>query len=92
MTWYSSWYLLVRHGGGDERIELFHRKVLGPVLDTLDSTARYWMLHAIYSAHSDGGKKARDKESHYWRTAAAEKRIKVRKIRGRDAMRVEVSA
>ena len=56
----------------------------------LDSTGRYWLLNAIYHAHSDARRTGRDAEAARWRTAAAERRIKVRKVRGRAAVRVVV--
>lgn len=78
--------LLVRHGGGQERI-----KLSGPITDTLlalDSTALYWTLGAIYHAYSDGGHQARSATAQTWRKAAAEKRIKTRKQRGGDGVKV----
>jgi hypothetical protein len=78
--------LLVRHGGGQERI-----KLSGPILDTLlslDSTALYWTLGAIYHAYSDGANQARSVTASTWRKAAAEKRIKTRKVRGSDSVKV----
>jgi hypothetical protein len=78
--------LLVRHGCGDERIRLS-----GPVasyLPSLDSNGRYWMLSAIYQAHSDGARDARQKESLRWRKAANDKRIKTRKLRGTNQYKV----
>ena len=69
--------LLVRHGGGEERVRLS-----GPIeagLQALDSDARYWLLCAIYHAHHDGERDATDRERDKWQRAAAEKRIKTRK-------------
>jgi hypothetical protein len=74
-------YLLVRHGGGDERIRLSNGKVLLYGLELLD-TARYWTLNAVFHAQSNAANEARVKESSKWRRAAAEKRIKTRKRRG----------
>lgn len=82
--------LLVRHGGGEERIRLaFYPGIRLPLAAT-DSNGRYWMLHAIYHAHADAYRLGRDLESQSWRQAAAEKRIKVRKVRGQNTMRVTV--
>ena len=85
----GSLMLLVRHGAGDERLHLS-----GPVqsvLAQLDSTNCYWILNAIYHAHSDGKKSGFDKTENKWRRAAAEKRIKTRKERGRDTVRVWIA-
>ena len=71
-------YLLVRHGGGDERIRLSNGRVLLYGLELLD-TARYWTLNAIYHAHADGARDAREREAARWQRLAAEKRIKTRR-------------
>ena len=83
-------YLLVRHGGGDERVLISNAPAVLKALEALDTNGRYWMLHAIYHAQADAYRKGRDLEAQSWRQAAAEKRIKVRKVRGQSAMRVTV--
>jgi hypothetical protein len=82
-------YLLVRHGGGDERVRLSNGKVLLMGLELL-GTSRYWTLNAIYHAHADGASDARQQEAAKWRKAAAEKRIRTRKLRGRDTVDVRI--
>ena len=71
--------LLVQHGGGTERFNLFST-VLAP-LAMLDSNGRFWMLHEIFWIQSQSAREAAEKERHYWRAAAAERRIKTRKCR-----------
>ena len=83
--------LLVRHGGGDEAIRLSNGKAVLQALGMLDSNARYWLLNALYHAQADARRAGRDSATHYWRTAAAEKRIMFRKVRGTDRVRVEVA-
>jgi hypothetical protein len=90
VKWYSGIYLLVRHGGGDECFRLCTTKSLLDALTALDSTGRYWLLNALYHAYSDGKKAGIDKTDNYWRTAAADGRIKTRKVRGRNAVKVSV--
>jgi hypothetical protein len=90
VKWYSSVYLLVRHGGSDESFRLSTTKSLLDSLAALDSTTRYWFLNAIYHTYSDGKKTGTEKTNNYWRTAAAEGRIKTRKLRGRNAVKVSV--
>jgi hypothetical protein len=90
VRWYSSLYLLVRHGGGDESFRLCTTTTLLDTLTALDSNARYWVLNALYHAHSDGKKAGIDKAENYWRAAAADGRIKTRKLRGQNAVRVSV--
>jgi hypothetical protein len=88
---YGSLFLLVKHGGGQERIRLSCTPSLRETLAALDSTNRYWLLHTIRYAHSDGSRDAEATECARWQTAAAERRIKVRKLRGRDACRVSIT-
>lgn len=82
--------LLVRHGGGDESIRLSNGKAVLQALAALDSNGRYWLLNALYHAANDAKRSGRDAERARWHRAAAEKRIKVRKVRGRDAVTVEI--
>jgi hypothetical protein len=86
----SSLYLLVRHGGGDERMRLYCHKGLADMLGSMDSTTRYWILASIHSADHDARREARETESYSWRKAAAEGRIKTRKLPARGVVRVTV--
>lgn len=79
--------LLVRHGGGDERIRLGSRPG-ADVLASLDSNSRYWLLQMLYHVQQSASDEAKHKADEKWRRAAAEKRIKTRKLRGRDAVKV----
>lgn len=88
VTNFSSLFLLVRHGGGDERVRLSGTPTFRDTLAALDSTARYWMLHVIFHAHSDGTHKGHNTEAQRWRIAAAEKRIKTRKARTTNTVKV----
>jgi len=76
-TWLE---LLYKHGGGEGRIHLSNSKALRPILDTLDSNARYWLLNALYHANNDGRVYGAGRMDETWRKAAAEKRIKTRKL------------
>ena len=82
--------LLVQHGGGKESIRLSGKKNLLSILASLDTHARYWLLHTIYYAHHDGKQEATDKTNGYWMAAAAGKRIRTRKRRGTDRVKVWV--
>lgn len=84
----SSRYLLTRHGGGDDRIRLFPHRDLTKFLEAMDSNTRYWMLATIHSAHHDGAHDARETEASRWKEAAAEKRIKTRKMASRGVVKV----
>jgi hypothetical protein len=84
--------LLVRHGGGDERYSLGYGDTMVKSLESMDSTARYWMLDALYHVVREAMTEARDKEAAKWRTAAANGRLKTRKQRGRDSVKVWIEA
>lgn len=81
-------HLLVRHDGGDECLDLHRTDSFRKTLESLDSDARYWLLHTIYYAHHDGAQQAREETTQLWRRAAAEKRIKTRKQRNTGTVKV----
>lgn len=81
--------LLVRHGAGDQRIRLSLPRGV-ELLTPLTETSRYWLVNAIFHAEADGRMAGRASELARWRDAAAEKRIKVRKVRGKDAVSVSI--
>lgn len=72
-------FLLVRHGGGDERISISRMLRLAIATAT---EGRYWLLHGIYSTQRDAETRGQQKEYRRWSEAAIEKRIRVRKVRG----------
>ena len=80
--------LLVRHGGGDERIRLSSTWAFEQTLNSLDSNGRYWLFNAIYHAKNDAASRARETERLEWKTAAAEKRIKTRKYPAHGTVKV----
>lgn len=81
--------LLVRHGGGDERINLSdHCAGLCNALAALDSNGRYWLLHTVYGLQRDAASTARDQSDATWRNAAADKRIKTRKYPAKGVVKV----
>jgi hypothetical protein len=92
--------LLVRHGGGDERLSLpcTFLPCVPVALIGMDSNSRYWLLYSLYSVDHAASRKAQERERSMWSRAAAEKRIKTRKKSGsvkvwiEDAQAVEGSA
>jgi len=80
-------WLLVRHGGGDERMEFGWAKSM-PDLTRLDSYDRYFLLAAAFHGMKNAVQYAVDTEREDWREAAAEKRIKTRKLPGRGVTKV----
>jgi len=83
--------LLVRNGSGDHRIDLgcvFTVAVKSGSLDAMDSNARYWFLLSIYNAARDATEVGRGEEQTKWLMAAIEKRIRTRKMRGYNQVKV----
>lgn len=81
-------YLLASHGGGEERIRLYPHKGLPDMFGALDSNARYWILATIHAAYSNARQTGREETAATWRKAAAEGRIKTRKQRGQNSVKV----
>jgi hypothetical protein len=80
----------VRHGGGVVEIgNSYDLGKLSMVLALLaDSDARFVALMAVEGLTEKAADKARDDERRRWQNAAAEKRIKTRKRRGRNLVDV----
>lgn len=70
--------LLVRHGGGDERIRVSLPR--GFSFEAMDSNTRYWMLNAMYHAYSDGRQSGSIETARDYRTAFAEGRLRKRAL------------
>ena len=87
---YGEFRLLVKHGSGDERIDLggAYRRIADIAGLLPDSDARYMFLYALYTMHEEGAAEARNDENEKWRKAAAEKRIKTRKMLKRGTVKV----
>ena len=81
--------VLVRHGAGEESVVLGSpAHLMVPSLAMMDSDARYWLLHSLYSVQKDAKMLAECDTAHLWRQAAAEGRIKTRKQRGQNRVNV----
>lgn len=94
---FGGYYLLVKHGGGQERINLgylcFFRKGHPRVIDAMkvmDTDDRYLMLHTFYDIHKDSRRAERAKVTHELTQAFVEGRLKKRKIKGQSAYKVRV--
>ena len=85
--------LLVRNGAGDKSLSLTGATATGLLdgLRSLSSDARYWVLNSICHAYSAGARITREEVDTRWRQAAADKRIKTRKQRGRNTTKVWIT-
>lgn len=75
-------WLLVRHGGGDQRIRMSNGSKFVEGIANVDSDIRYWLLNAMYHAQHDAMYLARQDERQKWQMAAVDKRIRVRRRNG----------
>ena len=86
---YSTYLLLVRHGGGQERIELGTTgRYLKDILPKLPEVEAFSVLFTIYKAYSKGKMVAASETESKYRLAFAEGRLKKRKIRGQDRCKI----
>lgn len=86
--------LLVSHGAGEEAIQLprcrFEQVV--DVLAGLSSDLRYLMLHQLFNIHRDGRTLGRVGVECIYKKAFADGRLKKRKVRGANKVKVWIEA
>ena len=80
--------LLVRHGGGDESVDLGYSPRILNALLPLDSDSRYWLLHTFLDVFHKTQSETRDRTASEYRRAFASGRLKKRKMPGRDTCKV----
>lgn len=78
---YGGYYLLVRHGAGDERIDLGGWGNFRDMFDPLSPDARYSLMHKMLNIHHEAQQRARADIHALYRTAFAQGRLKKRKVR-----------
>lgn len=72
-------YLLVRHGGGDERVRIDWSERPVRSFEPLDSDARYWLLHTLLKLHTEATRAAEQETANKYASAFAEGRLKKRR-------------
>ena len=91
---YQTLILLVKHGGGQERIRLgYHSrywKQVSQSMQAMDSDKRYLMLYALYDLYKDTKRREQARASAEIKLAFVEGRLKKRKIKGQNAYKVTV--
>lgn len=78
---YGAYQLRVKHGGGEESWRLDYDRRTVEALAMIDSDSRFRLLWVIMRANQEGEKRGGDFVESTWRRAAAEKRIKTRKVK-----------
>lgn len=79
---HGSYYLLVKHGAGEERVKLYGWGNFRAMFEPLSSDARYSLMHHMLSVHHDAQRQARADIHDLYRTAFAQGRLKKRKVKG----------
>lgn len=86
---YAGFNLLVKHGGGEERISLTsYNTNLIETLRGLDSDSRYRMLHTFFDLYHAGQAHGTDETAKRYRTAFANGTLKKRKVRGGSGVKI----
>jgi hypothetical protein len=79
---YGPYALLVKHGGGVERIPLGYGYIMNATLDALtqaSSDARYVMLHCLFNIHQAARRRAQEETAARYEAAFLDGRLKRRK-------------
>lgn len=82
------YFLLVKHGGGEERFSLGHSNRFAHIFAKLDSDDRYRLLHTLFNVNHDAASLAAEITAKIYRKAFAEGKLKKRKLTGQDAVKV----
>ncbi len=85
---YGGYRFAVKHGGGEESFEMFAHNRIVEMMKPMTSDERFLMLNAFFYERRKAASEAMREEYEKWYKAAAEKRIKTRKMPGRDAVKV----
>ena len=77
-------YLIVKHGGGQERIALGYRfELLQPAFEAMDSDTRFLMMFEIFTVQGEQAREAAAQQAHYYQRAFLEGRLKKRRKNNR---------
>lgn len=83
---HGAFVLLVKHGGGEQRIPMRCFWNLQSVIAQMDSDSRYTLMLEMYHMQRDAADKARDTCAASWTSAFLDGRIK--KVRGKQAVTI----
>ena len=86
---YSGVYLRVKHGAGEEQWQIDScSAAVVEALSKLESNDRYFILFAIMRAHQSSKQNATDITALRYKEAFVEGRLKKRKLRGQNLVKV----
>jgi hypothetical protein len=85
----GSYALLVKHGGGEQRVELgYNYRQQDAIFGPLSSDARFWLMWIILEVHNNAGQAATQKTASVYKSAFVSGTLKKRKVRGQQAVKV----
>ena len=85
--------LLVQHGGGEQRVRLgYEYRNPRAIFDPLPSDARYWLMWILLEVHNAAQRAASAMAAQTYKQAFADGRLKKRKQRGQDAVKVWIES
>ena len=85
---YGHYYLLVKHGGGQERIDIGFKSRLMDAFNALDSDTRYLLMFTLYRINADAMVNATERTAARYQKAFVNGTLKKRKARGQQGFRV----
>lgn len=89
---FGGWDLLVKHGGGEERIRLTsYNRPLIETLRGLDSDSRYRLLHTFFDLYDAGKSQGTTETAQQYRRAFINGTLKKKKVRGQDRVKVWIA-
>jgi len=89
---YGPTALLVKHGGGEERIENYNLDLLLPALEKVESDNRYRLLYAVYRTHIEAKRKSADETAQTYRKAFVEGRLRSRKLPAQGKIKIWIES
>lgn len=85
--------LLVKHGGGEQRVELgYNYRNQAAIFGSLPTDARYWLMWILLEVHNDAARAAVANTSETYKQAFADGRLKKRKNRGQASCKVWIES
>ena len=85
---YGGYFLLVKHGGGEERFSVGYSARIVEALAGMDSDNRFFLLHTMMKMHHEASRAASEATAGEYRKAIAEDRLRKRKVRGQAAVKI----
>ena len=77
---YGGYYLIVKHGGGQERFRVDYSDRIIRALQSLDSDSRYIIMYDLLNAYTNGSRKGREETEGLFKKAFVDGDLKKRKF------------